>query len=111
MRFSPVDPPRRFRAGRRAEVEMCDMGRLALEPDEQVTLTTPAGGEYDVARKSWGFYATPSVNRRLPSFGLRACLATNPDGHRFVLLVEAGCEEDFEGYRVEQGLTVEWLDA
>lgn len=111
MRFDPVDPPRRFRAGRLAEVQMSDTGRLALEPDEQVTLTTPAGGEYDVARKSWGFYATPSVNRRLPSFGLRACLATNPDGHRFVLLVEAGCEDDFEAYRAEQGLSVEWLDA
>ena len=111
MRFSPVDPPRRFRAGRRAEVEMSDTGRLALEADEQVTLTTPSGGEYDVVRKSWGFYATPSVNRRLPSFGLRACLATNPDGHRFVLLVERGCEEDFAAYRAEQGLSVEWLDA
>ena len=111
MRFSPVDPPRRFRAGRRAEVEMSDTGRLALDADEQVTLTTPAGGEYDVARKSWGFYATPSVNRRLPSFGLRACLATNPDGHRFVLLVEAGCEDDFAAYRDAQGLSIEWLDA
>ena len=35
MRFSPVDPPRRFRAGRRAEVEMSDTGRLALDADEQ----------------------------------------------------------------------------
>ena len=49
MRFDPVDPPRRFRAGRLAEVEMSDTGRLALDPDEQVTLTTPSGGEYDVA--------------------------------------------------------------
>lgn len=111
MRFAPVDPPRRFRAGRLAEVEMRDTGRLALDPDEQVTLTTPAGGEYDVARKSWGFYATPSVDRRLPSFGLRACLATNPDGRRFVLLVERGHEDEFAAYRDEQGLTVEWLDA
>lgn len=110
MRFDAVDPPRRFRAGRRAEVEMRDTGRLALDPDEQVTLTTPAGAEYDVARKSWGFYATPSVDHRLPRFGLRACLATNPEGHRFVLLVERGHEDEFEAYRAEQGLTVEWLD-
>lgn len=111
MRFDPVVPPRRFLAGRRAAVEIRDTGRIELDPGEQVTFTTPAGGEYDVLRTGWGFYATPSVNRRLPSFGLRACLATNPEGHRFVLLVEGGCDEEFAAYRDEQGLTIEWLDA
>lgn len=109
MRFDPVDPPRRFKAGREAVVEMRDVGRLHLEPDEQVTFTTPAGAEYDVARKEWGFYATPSVDGRLPRFGLRACLATNGEGRTFVLLVERGCEEAFERYRAEHCLAIEWL--
>lgn len=110
MRFTEIAPPRRFRAGRLAEVEISDTGRVALEPDEQVTFTTPAGGELDVTRKSWGFYATPSVNHRLRRFGLRACIATNPEGQRFVLLVEDGCEAEFEAYRADQGLTVDWMD-
>ena len=57
-----------------------DCGRIALAPDEQVTFTTEAGGEYDVTRKSWGFYATPSINGRLKTFGLRAALVRNVAG-------------------------------
>ena len=75
MKFTPIDPPRRFQvSGRGVTLMLSDCGRVALEPGEQVTFTTAAGGEYDVARKDWGFYATPSTNSRLKSFGLRAAL-------------------------------------
>ena len=71
MRAKLQHPPRRFAAGFGPRpIEMRDYGRLELDPDEQVTFTTPRGGEYDVARKDWGFYATPSLNGRLRGFGL-----------------------------------------
>ena len=110
MRFRPIEPPRRYTAGR-TDVEIADCGRLELEPDEQVTLTTPAGGEYDVTRKAWGFYATPSLNARLPGFGLRPALIENTEGRRFVVLVERGHEAEWDAYREAEQLTVvEWLD-
>lgn len=111
MRLRPIDPPRRYTAGRTG-VEIADCGRLELEPDEQVTLTTPSGGEYDVTRKTWGFYATPSLNGRLPRFGLRAALVENAEGRRYVVLVERGHEDEWEAYREAERLAVvEWLDA
>jgi len=111
MKFVPQDPPRRFEVGFGETLEMSDCGRLELEPDEQVTLTTPEGAEYDVARKSWGFYATPSLNARLVDFGLRGVLVRNRIGRYFVLLVERGHEEEFERYRTIEGLgIVTWLD-
>lgn len=110
MRLDPIDPPRRYTAGL-TDVEIADCGRLALEPDEQVTLTTPAGGEYDVTRKSWGFYATPSLNARLPGFGLRGALIENTQGRLFVVLVERGHEDEWDAYREAERLTVvRWLD-
>jgi hypothetical protein len=110
VRFGPIDPPRRYTAGL-TDVEISDCGRIELDADEQVTFTTPAGGELDVARKSWGFYATPSLNARLPSFGLRPCLVRNTQDRYFVLLVESGCEADFEAYLELERLTVAgWLD-
>ena len=96
MRFHPIDPPRVFTVGFGEEIEMHDCGRIELEPDEQVTFTTPDGGEYDVARKSWGFYATPSLNARLPSFGLRPALIENTQGRFFVVLVERGHEAEWD---------------
>jgi hypothetical protein len=110
VRFRPVDPPRRYTAGI-TDVEIADCGRVELDPGEQVTFTTPAGGEYDVTRQAWGFYATPSLNARLPSFGLRGALIENTEGRTFVVLVERGREPEWEAYRAAEQLTVlRWLD-
>ena len=83
MKFVEKSPPRRFTVGSAVKFEMRDCGTLALAPDEQVTLLTESGAEYDVARKDWGFYATPSLNGRLESFGLRGVLIRNTPTGRF----------------------------
>lgn len=90
-----------------------DCGTVELDHDEQLTLTTPAGAEYDVARKDWGFYATPSLNGRLEQFGLRAVLIRNRGtGRYFLLLVESGKEAPFYGYCHQENLEiVAWLDS
>src|SRR5262249_30410931 len=111
--------PRRFAVGNADKIEMRDCGTLAVEPHEQVTLGTErraaydGGAEYDVARKDWGFYATPSLNGRLESFGLRGVLIRNTLTERyFVLLVERGHEDKFSAYMAREGLEiVVWLDS
>lgn len=112
MKFEPKDPPRRFTVGNAITFDMKDCGSMALKPDEQVTFFTEAGGEYDVSRKDWGFYATPSLNGRLPQFGLRGVLIRNTlTGRYFVLLVEQGQEAAFEAYMEQESLAVvAWLD-
>lgn len=111
MKWMPNCPPRVYEAGYEVKVRISDCGRLHLDPDEQITLITAAGAEYDVTRKEWGFYATPSLNGRLASFGLRGVLARNRDGRVFLLLVEKGHEEAFYSYCASEPLTVlAWLD-
>jgi hypothetical protein len=107
------NPPRKFRVGNAVKFDMQDCGSIQLDSDEQITLLTPAGGEFDVARKAWGFYATPSLNGRLPQFGLRAVLIRNRLTDRyFVLLVERGQEAAFEDYLVQESCdVVVWLDS
>lgn len=113
MKFIPKDPPRRFPVGNTAKFDMLDCGTLELAPDEQVTLVTEGGTEYDVARKDWGFYATPSLNGRLEQFGLRGVLIKNRGtGRYFVLLVEKGREPAFDAYCAQENLAViAWLDS
>lgn len=111
MRFTPLDPPRAFDAGRRG-VQIKDCGQVYLEVNEQVTFVTDSGGEYDVVRKSWGFYATPSLNGRLQRFDLRGVLVKNAAAAYFVWLVERGKEADFERYLVAESCEfVHWLDS
>lgn len=113
MKFDAKTPPRRFTVGNSVKFDMLDCGRMALSRDEQITFTTEKGGEYDVARKDWGFYATPSLNGRLAEFGLRGVLIRNTKtGRYFVLLVERGEEVSFEEYlRVESLEVIAWLDS
>lgn len=111
MQLQRNDPPREFQVGAPPQITIRDCGRIALEADEQVTFTTEAGGEYDVARKSWGFYATPSANGRLAKFNLRTALVINAAGMLYVMLVESGCEQDFQEYLDHDGQRViTWLD-
>jgi hypothetical protein len=110
MELRAIDPPRRFAVGD-PPLELHHCADLQLEPDEQVTLVTPSGTQFDVVRKSWGYYGTSSLNRRLPDHGLRPALAFSQGG-LFVLLVEAGREDEFTAYLEKQGMKlVHWLDS
>jgi hypothetical protein len=113
VRFEPKNPPRRFTVGNAVKFDMKDCGTVRLEPDEQVTFATESRAEYDVARKDWGFYATPSLNGRLEQFGLRGVLIKNRGtGRYFVLLVERGRETGFDAYCAQENLAViAWLDS
>lgn len=112
MRFTPTLPPREFPVGRCQKILLKDCGRMEMEPDEQITFTTPTGAEYDVARKSWGFYATPSMNGRLTQFGLRGVLVKSPKGKYYLWLVERGKEMEFQQYLAqEKHRLIAWLDS
>jgi hypothetical protein len=107
MDVRPRVPPRTFAVG---GVTIAHAADATLEPDEQITFTTPSGTELDVVRKAWGYYATSS-NRRLRDHGLRMALCANDDGRLAVLLVEDGHEDAFAAYVGEQPMrVVAWLD-
>ena len=106
MKIQENDPPREFEVGWGPKFTLQDCAHIELAANEQVTFKTEAGGEYDVVRKDWGFYATPSINSRLERFGLRAMLVGNKVGHFYVMLVEDGKDTEFAKYVQEEELTV-----
>ncbi|MFT3694660.1 MAG: class I SAM-dependent methyltransferase [Kofleriaceae bacterium] len=111
MKLRVNDPPRTFATGRGEPITISDCAHIELAPNDQVTFTTPDGGEYDVTRKSWGFYATPSLNGRLLNYNLRAVIARGPAAKYYVFLVERGHESEFEQYlAAEQNVIVRWID-
>jgi hypothetical protein len=112
MKVETIHPPRVFETGLDERIRMRDCARIALEADEQVTFVTPSGAEYDVARKSWGFYATPSLDARLARFNLRAALVKNSAGRHFIFLIERGAEPDCERYMESERMRMmAWLDS
>ena len=103
--------PRRFSVGI-AAVELSHVANIALQPDEMITLISAGDREYDLTAKEWGYYATPSVGKRLREFGMRAALMRNVDTRQvFVVLVFDDHIEDWHDYmQVEHQELVMWLD-
>lgn len=104
MKYLPIDPPRLFGVGQNKRIQLKDCAHIDLDCDEQVTFKNASGSEYDVTRKSWGYYATPSLNRRLVSFGLMPFLIKSQDGTFYIFLVEKEKESDFRNYLEREGL-------
>jgi hypothetical protein len=117
MRIEPREPPREFAVGRRG-ARLAHVADVWLGDDELITLRTESGTELDVTRKDWGYYATPSLNRRLAEHGLRAALCVGvPRAERdadrmYVMVVEAGRERAFAAYlEAEEMRVLAWLDS
>ena len=102
MKFTENVPPREFRGGKVWPIPMRDVGRIELSPSELITFTGPDQAEFDISRTTFGYYATPSVNQRLKSFGWRTAVARNPQGHLYVLLVHETLEHEYLDYLEQQ---------
>jgi len=101
-------PARHFTA---AGIRIADCGDIVLAADEQVTLVTEQGRRHDFTAKNWGFYATPSINRRLKAEGFKTALVRNGAGAIFVMVVAEDRRREFDAYCREQcQVVLEWLD-
>lgn len=66
--------------------------------------------EYDVVKKSWGYYATPSINKRLKFYDYLAVIIKNLSGKYFVCIVNEGKKRDFYKYlKNDKQKIVLWL--
>jgi len=111
MEVKCYETPRVFSVGRESSIVIKDCGRIILKPDEQVTFLTESGAEYDVVRKEWGYYATPSANGRLKAQGFKTAVVRNPQNRYYILLVEENKLQQFYAYlKAEASEVVEWLD-
>lgn len=110
MNIDELDPPRSFSVGV-SGITLQHCADVRLNPDEMITFVTPEGNEYDVVRKTWGYYATPSINGRLKLNGFRVALAQNVgSGRLYIVLVEETQIAAWEQYSRLEGLKVVcWL--
>ena len=104
-------PPRVFVVGKNKNISISDCGSINLEHNEQVTFLTDDGKEYDVVSKEWGFYATPSINKRLAAQGFKTALVKSSNGMFYIMLVDKNKITLFENYlSQEKNYLVKWLD-
>ena len=87
------------------------MGDISLSNNEQVTFVSKSNGRYDICKKSWGYYATPSINSRLKKEGFKTAIVKNKLGRIFIMIVEKKKYFEFKKYcKEEKQKIVKWLD-
>src|SRR3990167_10873727 len=102
MKFIAMEVPRVFKVGKKQSFTIKDCGNIQLNPDEQVTFSSPQGKQYDVTAKSWGYYATPSVNGRLRDQGFKTALVKNTLDRHFIMIVDKEKIDDFIAYLLDE---------
>lgn len=112
MKIDKLDPPRVFAVGKQGGITIQECARISLAAGEQVTFVTPSGKRHDFVAKEWGFYATPSINKRLRDEGFKTALVRNHNtGRYFIMTVEEDRRALFDAYlKAEDCDVVEWLD-
>ena len=53
-----------------------------------ITFKNDQSKEYDVVSKDWGYYATPSINKRLKRNGYRVAITRNKEGSIYIVIVD-----------------------
>ena len=111
MKLNELNPPRKFNVGTNKQICIEHCADIFLKENEQVTFVDENGSEYDVAKKDWGYYATPSLNSRLVNQGFKTALVKNSYGQFYVMIVSKEKLKEFEDYlNSEDNHVVEWLD-
>ena len=111
MKILKNKPVRTFNVGLDESITIKHTCSIELGHNEQITFLNESKDEYDVVRKSWGFYATPSLNGRLINNNFKSALVKNEKKKIYIMIVEKNKIEDFFNYlKKEKNELIEWLD-
>ena len=98
MKIKKIIPEREFEVGI-SSIKLKHLADIELQDNEMITFRNKKDLEYDVTKKNWGFYATPSLAGRLRNHGYKALIMRNKETRQcYVVLVEIGHEQEFNCY-------------
>lgn len=104
---------RKFVVGKKKNIVLKDKGSLFLENNENISIHFNKKINYDIAKKNWGFYCLPSINKRLLKFKLKALIAENKRTKSFFIMLILNNKKslkEFKAYCLKEDLRIiAWL--
>lgn len=102
--------PRTFLVSEKNRIFLKDVGKVSLNDNENLTISSTDKKNYEICRKNWGYYATPSINVRLKKNGFRTVLVKQ-NKKLFILIVDNKKIKMFKRYiKLENYKIVKRLD-
>lgn len=110
MKINLKEIPRKFFVGLKHNIEIKDLGEIFLSNNEQITFITEDKKKYDFVKKDWGYYGTPSLNKRLKSEGFVTALVRNREEAYYIMVVNKDKKSLFYKYcKDEDQKIIKWL--
>lgn len=109
MRIKKIN--RKFKVGKKNDIILTDVGSIFLKNDDLVTFKD-GKKELDIAKKNWGYYGTPTLNKRLTNFGYMAALTRHKVFDTYaVLIVDIKKKKTFLKYLKKEDMQlICWLN-
>ena len=92
-----IKKSRLYKTGFGKNITIKDCARITLNSNEQVTFQNQ-NFLYDFCKKNWGYYSTPSINKRLKNNGYEVYLIENLTGDIYLWSVEKNKNKKFLNY-------------
>lgn len=101
---------RRFIVGINRDIVITHKSTVTLGRDELITIKDTSSNEYDVLCKDFGFYLTPSINKRLSNNNFKLCIVRNESMEYYILIVDKNKVSKFSDYcKQERLILVNWI--
>lgn len=78
---------RKFRVGKSKDITLVDKGSIFLNNNDNISIHFNKKINFDVAKKNWGFYPLPSINKRLKKFKLNTVLVESKNFDTYFIMV------------------------
>lgn len=98
---------RKFRPSKKFNITITEKAKISLENNEQITLIDQSKNEYDIVKKSWGYYSSPSINKRLVKNNYQAFLVQNINNKTiFLFTVQKSKKRMMQDYIKKVGIKI-----
>ena len=75
--------------GNKKNIVITEKLKIKLNDNEQVSFVGKKNKlNYEICKKNWGYYISPSINKRLKDYGYTVYIAKNKDGNIYLLAVD-----------------------
>lgn len=101
-----IKKKRIFQPNKKEKLFLKHVANINLNNNEVITFVDK-GDEYDVVKKAWGYYATPSINKRLVNNNFLTFLVKNKKTNGlFIFLVKKNKVKLFKDYIKKQNIKI-----
>ena len=90
---------RKFLVGKNKNISLVDKGSIFLKNNENISIQFNSKMNFDIVKKNWGFYALPSINKRLKKFKLNAVIVESKNFKNFFILLVAKDKKKISAFK------------